>query len=124
MDDGKGASMDDRDADARRHRRAFGAAVFELRARRGFSQEALGFRGGLHRNYVGAIERGEINPTLRVILKFCDGLGVPMTELVAVYERQLAAREARCWPGLSTRSLAYPRHSSPTRPPTSRASRS
>ncbi|HKG04755.1 MAG TPA: helix-turn-helix transcriptional regulator [Conexibacter sp.] len=84
--------MDDRDADARRHRLALGAAVRELRARRGFSQEELGFRGRLHRNYVGAVERGEINPTLRVMLKLCDGLMVPLTELVTVYERQLAAR--------------------------------
>ncbi len=84
--------MDDRDEDARRHRLAFGAAVRELRARRGFSQEELGFRGCLHRNYVGAVERGEINPTLRVMLKLCDGLMVPLAELVAVYERQLASR--------------------------------
>lgn len=122
-DDGKGVSMDDRDKAARRHREALGAAVRELRARLGFSQEALGFRGGLHRNYVGAVERGEINPTLRVILKFCDGLGVPLAELVAVYERQLAAREGRSWPEHSTRSLAYPRHSSSTLPPTFRESR-
>jgi len=115
--------MDDRDTDARGHRLAFGAAVRELRARRGLSQEALGIRGRLHRNYVGAVERGEINPTFRVILKLCDGLDVPMAELVAVYERQLATREGRCWPERSTRSMAYPRHSSPTRPPTSRASR-
>lgn len=65
--------MDDRDADARRHRLALGAAVRELRARRGLSQEEAGFRGSLHRNYVGAIERGEINPTFRVILKLCEG---------------------------------------------------
>jgi transcriptional regulator with XRE-family HTH domain len=84
--------MDDREKAARRHRQALGAAVRELRARRGFSQEQLGFRGDLHRNYVGAVERGEINPTLRVMLKLCDGLMVPLTELVAVYERQLAAR--------------------------------
>jgi transcriptional regulator with XRE-family HTH domain len=84
--------MDDRDADGRRHRLALGAAVRELRARRGFSQEELGFRGRLHCNYVGAVERGEINPTLRVMLKLCDGLMVPLTELVAVYERQLASR--------------------------------
>jgi len=90
--------MDERDADGRRHRLAFGAAVRELRARRGLSQEEAGFRGRLHRNYVGAIERGEINPTFRVILKLCDGLDIPMAELVAVYERQLAAREQRCWP--------------------------
>lgn len=74
--------MDDRDKAARRHRRALGAAVRELRGRRGFSQEELGFRGRLHRNYVGAIERGEINPTLRVMLKLCDGLMVPLAELI------------------------------------------
>ena len=72
------------------HQRAFGAAVRELRARRGLSQEGLGLRGGLHRNYVGAVERGEINPTLRVILKLCKGLGLPMTEFACTYERQLA----------------------------------
>lgn len=37
---------------------ALGGAVRESRARRGLSQEELGFRAGLHRNYVGAIERG------------------------------------------------------------------
>jgi transcriptional regulator with XRE-family HTH domain len=37
----------------------------------------------LHRNYVGAIERGEINPTLRVLLKLARGLGVPLSELLA-----------------------------------------
>jgi transcriptional regulator with XRE-family HTH domain len=84
--------MDDSDVPDRRHRKALGAAVRELRARRGFSQDQLGLRGRLHRNYVGAIERGEINPTLRVMLKLCDGLGIPLTELVLVYERQLAAR--------------------------------
>ena len=42
---------------------ALGRAVRETRARRGLSQESLGYVAGLHRNYVGAIERGEINPT-------------------------------------------------------------
>jgi transcriptional regulator with XRE-family HTH domain len=72
--------------------RALGAAVRELRARRGMSQENLGFAGGLHRNYVGAIERGEINPTLRILLKVCDGLAIPLSELTTVYERQMHDR--------------------------------
>ncbi|HEU4701289.1 MAG TPA: helix-turn-helix transcriptional regulator [Conexibacter sp.] len=42
---------------------ALGRALLELRARRGLSQEQLGADADLHRNYVGAIERGDINPT-------------------------------------------------------------
>ena len=42
---------------------ALGRALRELGARRDLSQEELGAEAGLHRNYVGALERGEINPT-------------------------------------------------------------
>lgn len=67
--------------------RALGAAVREVRARRGLSQEELGFAGGLHRNYVGGIERGELNITFRILLKVARGLNVPLSELVGLYER-------------------------------------
>jgi len=60
--------------------------VRETRARRGLSQEALGYVAGLHRNYVGAIERGEINPTFRVLLKLAAGLQVEVSELVRLVE--------------------------------------
>jgi transcriptional regulator with XRE-family HTH domain len=70
--------------------RALGRAVREVRARRGWSQEGLGFKSGLHRNYIGALERGELNPTWRTLLALAAGLHVPMTELFTVYERQLA----------------------------------
>ncbi len=66
---------------------ALGRAVRELRARRGLSQEQLGFRCDLHRNYVGAIERGEINPTFRVLLKLERGLKLPLSEITQCYER-------------------------------------
>jgi transcriptional regulator with XRE-family HTH domain len=68
---------------------ALGAAVRETRARRGMSQEALGFASGLHRNYVGAVERGEINPTFRILLKLERGLGMSLAELVRIYERNV-----------------------------------
>jgi transcriptional regulator with XRE-family HTH domain len=64
----------------------FGRVIRELRARRGLSQEQLGFQSGLHRNYVGAIERGEINPTFRVLLKLEHGLRLPLSEIIEVYE--------------------------------------
>lgn len=69
---------------------ALGAAVRELRYRGYISQEDLGFRAGLHRNYVGAIERGEINPTFRTLLRLVDGLGVPLSEVIACYEAHAA----------------------------------
>ncbi len=69
-----------------------GRTVKVFRARAGLSQEELGFRAGLHRNYVGAIERGEINPTFRVLLKLQRGLDVPLSKLITDYEDQLVVR--------------------------------
>jgi transcriptional regulator with XRE-family HTH domain len=65
----------------------FGRAVREARARRGLSQEQLAEAADMHRNYVGAIERGEINPTLRILLKLRRGLGLRLSELIGVFER-------------------------------------
>jgi len=65
---------------------ALGRAVRIMRATRGLSQEELGYRSRLHRNYIGAIERGEINPTFRVLLKLERGLATPLSELIAEYE--------------------------------------
>jgi len=72
---------------------ALGRAVRFLRAKGGWSQEEFGFRSGLHRNYVGAIERGEINPTYRVLLKLGRGLSMPPSELLA--EAETLWREMR-----------------------------
>lgn len=60
----------------------------ELRVRRGLSQEVLGFRSGLHRNYVGAIERGEINPTFRVLMKLSHGLDFELSEIMQLWEER------------------------------------
>jgi transcriptional regulator with XRE-family HTH domain len=65
-----------------------GRAVRELRARRALSQEELGFRCGMHRNYVGAVERGEVNPTFRTLMTLTRGLDVPLSRLLHVYERR------------------------------------
>jgi transcriptional regulator with XRE-family HTH domain len=72
------------------HHAALGAAVRELRARQGVSQEELGFRCGLHRNYVGAVERGELNPTYGVLLRLCAGFGIALAELTTLAERRAA----------------------------------
>jgi transcriptional regulator with XRE-family HTH domain len=70
--------------------RAFGHAVRELRFYRGLSQEALGHAAGLHRNYVGAIERGELNPTIRTVLRLAVGWRIRPSRLVQLAEQHHA----------------------------------
>jgi len=69
---------------------ALGRALREFRARRGLSQESFGSRAGMHRNYVGAIERGEINPTFKILLKLARALDAPLSDLIRLYEDRIA----------------------------------
>lgn len=66
---------------------AFGRAIRRLRADRAISQEELGHLSGLHRTYVGGIERGERNPSFANIVKIADALGVAPSELLALGEQ-------------------------------------
>jgi transcriptional regulator with XRE-family HTH domain len=59
----------------------FGATVRERRKRLGLSQEDLASRAALHRTYVGMIERGEKNVTLRNIEKLSRALNCSMADL-------------------------------------------
>ncbi|HAP77291.1 MAG TPA: XRE family transcriptional regulator [Acidimicrobiaceae bacterium] len=52
----------------------FGSRLRELRSRQGLSQELLAERAGLHRTYVGSVERGERNVALLNILRLADAL--------------------------------------------------
>jgi transcriptional regulator with XRE-family HTH domain len=70
------------------HAVVLGAAVRELRACRVLSQEELGFRARLHRNYVGALERGEINPTFKTLRTLAEGLDVELSSLIRLYEER------------------------------------
>jgi transcriptional regulator with XRE-family HTH domain len=81
------------------HALMLGAAVRELRACRVLSQEELGFRAKLHRNYVGAIERGEINPTFRTLRTLAEGLDVELSSLIRLCEEReedVVARSGAC----------------------------
>jgi transcriptional regulator with XRE-family HTH domain len=60
----------------------FGKRVREIRQQLGISQEGLADRCGLHRTYVGGIERGERNPSLINIGRIADALGVTPAKLL------------------------------------------
>jgi transcriptional regulator with XRE-family HTH domain len=59
----------------------FGERVRELRQAKGLSQEELAFKTGVHRTYLGGIERGERNPSLKNIAAIAKALGVTLSEL-------------------------------------------
>ena len=61
--------------------KTFGEKIRKIRMERGLSQEKLAFLSGLHRTYVGAIERGERNVSFKNIEKIAKTLKVNLEEL-------------------------------------------
>lgn len=59
----------------------FGRRIQRLRLERGISQERLAHQVGVHRTYMGFIERGERNPTLGNVAKIARTLGVSLEQL-------------------------------------------
>ena len=67
-------------------RRDFGEVVRGLRLQQGLSQAALAERADLHRNYVGAVERGERSIGLVKTQRLARALGLSMSELLGMAE--------------------------------------
>jgi transcriptional regulator with XRE-family HTH domain len=64
--------------------RTVGANLRRLRTERGFSQEALADHLGYHRTYIGGVERGERNLTLRTLERLAEALEIDATDLFTV----------------------------------------
>ena len=61
---------------------AFGARIRSRRHELGLSQERLALQVGLHRTYIGSLERGERNVSLRNIIKLADALDADPGDLL------------------------------------------
>lgn len=61
--------------------------VRKARATLGVSQDELSHRSGLHRTYVGGIERGERNISLKSLAKLAQALGVEPSWLIGEDEQ-------------------------------------
>ncbi len=59
----------------------FGERVRKERLKLGFSQEKLAVKAGVHRTYIGMIERAEKNITLENIEKVSKALNIPIKDL-------------------------------------------
>ncbi|HDR06666.1 MAG TPA: XRE family transcriptional regulator [Candidatus Coatesbacteria bacterium] len=72
------------------YKEALGVTIRRYRQRLGLSQEELARRAGLHRTYIGSIERGERNITLVNIIRLAQGLEV---DSVRLFEEMKALKE-------------------------------
>ena len=60
----------------------FGKHLTQLRKKSNLSQEKLAEKSGLHRTYIGMIERGEKNITLINIIKISNALNIELKEFM------------------------------------------
>jgi transcriptional regulator with XRE-family HTH domain len=60
----------------------FGSRLKQLRQEKGLTQEQFAKECGLHKNYIGMIERGERNPSLLNIEIIAKGLEISLSDLM------------------------------------------
>ncbi len=63
-------------------RKQVGRNVHRYRLERDWSQEELAFEAGLHQTYASGIENGTRNPTVAVLKKIADALGIEPAALL------------------------------------------
>lgn len=61
--------------------RDVGARIRELRKKKNWSQEELAERAGCHWTYIGGLERGERNATIKVLSNVARALGRSVGDL-------------------------------------------
>lgn len=63
--------------------KALGRVIRQRRMQLGWSQEEFGYESGLHRTYIGVLERGEKNISLRNLSLIAKTLGLSASQLLA-----------------------------------------
>lgn len=66
----------------------FGAIIRRLRLQKGMSQEQFSDICGLHRTYVGSIERGEKTVTIETANKLAMAFGLTLVQLFRLLEKE------------------------------------
>lgn len=80
MGDGRGTSL----------RKEIGRRLRDLRVRAGItSQEALAHRAGVHRTYVGRLERGESGVTVEMLAAILAAMSISLAEFFEPFGKPL-----------------------------------
>jgi transcriptional regulator with XRE-family HTH domain len=58
-----------------------GKRIVYLRTEKGWSQLDLAIESQINRNYLSDLERGQRNPSLKILSKIADALGIDLTTL-------------------------------------------
>ena len=66
--------------------KVFGAAIREKRTQLAISQEDFAELVGVHRTYLGSVERGERNISLKNIIRISNAFGLKPSALIALAE--------------------------------------
>jgi len=69
--------------------RAMGEELRHRRLSKRLSQETLAEKAGLHRNFIGLLERGERNPTLITLCDLAGALRTTVSDIMAATEKRL-----------------------------------
>jgi XRE family transcriptional regulator, regulator of sulfur utilization len=72
--------------------RVFGETIRRLREAQCWSQEQLAQQAGLHRSYIGEIERGEVTASIVTVEKLARAFDVPMANLLKSENQPVSRR--------------------------------
>jgi len=67
-----------------RYQTTLGLQIYRHRTALGWTQDELATASGLHRSYIGHVERGEINVALKNIVLIADALDVTPADLLTI----------------------------------------
>jgi transcriptional regulator with XRE-family HTH domain len=69
-----------------------GEQLRKARLKAGLTQEALSFRAEIDRTYISQLEHDKKSPTVDVLFRLCDALGVKASRLLARVEKRRDAQ--------------------------------
>lgn len=72
-----------------------GSRIRTLRKARHLTQQQLAEHAGLNYKYVGAVERGEENPSLKVLAAIANGLGIELRDLFELEHEEVSGPKLR-----------------------------